>query len=230
MGCCSGGSWASSASRWIRRGRSFLALGRGASSGRGGRGRRSRRSASPVPSGAFPAGRGRVGRCRSRSSPSGRGRAGPAGLPPLGLAPSGRPPPGRPPDRSGRSGRSDRSGRTTDRPLGVQVRRPRSIGWVVSTASSPGDPTIGRRSGSRRSPLVGKTGFTVIPSMSISASARRTSPMPAPGGRSLPSSTPLGWRAPAARHVQLPSGRSLVSSTAIRGDTGCHATRLAMAS
>jgi hypothetical protein len=47
----------------------------------------------------------------------------------------------------------------------------------------------------------GKTDKIVIPSISTSASTRKTSPTLAVSERSFPSMTPLGFRAPAARHV-----------------------------
>jgi len=73
------------------------------------------------------------------------------------------------------------------------------------------------RSPSDRFDLGGMMAVTVIPSTSTSTSAFTTSPVLAPGCRRPPSRTPLGWRAPAARHVQDPSGRELVSSMSIRG-------------
>ncbi|MGO9581781.1 MAG: hypothetical protein ACLP36_03140 [Acidimicrobiales bacterium] len=47
----------------------------------------------------------------------------------------------------------------------------------------------------------GSTDRIVIPSISTSASTRKTSPTLALSERSLPSMTPLGCRAPAARQV-----------------------------
>jgi hypothetical protein len=47
----------------------------------------------------------------------------------------------------------------------------------------------------------GNTDKIVIPSISTSASTRKTSPTLAESERSFPSMTPLGWRAPAARQV-----------------------------
>jgi hypothetical protein len=64
------------------------------------------------------------------------------------------------------------------------------------------------------------TDTMVMPSISNSASARRTSPALAPPGSRPPSSTPRGSRAPAARHVQEPSGRALVNSISMRRATG----------
>lgn len=51
-------------------------------------------------------------------------------------------------------------------------------------------------------------------------SARSTSPTLVSAGRIEPANTPLGWRAPAARHVQVPSSRELVSSMSILRDIG----------
>jgi RNA polymerase sigma-70 factor (ECF subfamily) len=73
------------------------------------------------------------------------------------------------------------------------------------------------RSVSGRFVFVAWMAVTVMPSTSTCTSARMTSPTFDPSGSSEPSSVPLGWRAPAARHVQLPSGRELVSSISIRG-------------
>lgn len=190
MGCCSGGSEATSPSRWVRRARSFFGLGRDGTSGRGRRTGRSRLAPS---------------RLRSPSPDPGEG-------PPRGRA-------GASPRPAGVWRRGGRSA-----PLGPEPPRPpRSLAVEVTSGSSRPEPTISTRSGSRRAPLGGNTVVTVMPSMSTSASARTTSPTPTPGGRSFPSRTPLGWRAPAARQVHVPSVRSLVSSTAMRGDTGQHA-------
>jgi len=92
---------------------------------------------------------------------------------------------------------------------------------VVTGGSSRPEPTISIRSGSAFFFWVdGCVDRTVIPSMSISASARRTSPTLAPPGSTEPSSMPFGWRAPAARQVHVPSGRALVSSISMRGIAG----------
>ena len=91
---------------------------------------------------------------------------------------------------------------------------------VVTGGSSRPEPTISIRSGATFFWDTGCVDRTVIPSMSMSASARRTSPTLAPPGRTDPSSRPFGWRAPAARHVQVPSGRVLVSSISMRGIAG----------
>ena len=63
--------------------------------------------------------------------------------------------------------------------------------------------------------LGGVTDVIVMPSTSKSASAATTSPTLASGYSSEDATTPLGWRAPAARQVQVPSSRALVSSTSI---------------
>jgi hypothetical protein len=78
---------------------------------------------------------------------------------------------------------------------------------------------ISKRSGSDRFfSFGGSTDEMLMPSSSNSASARTTSPTLAPSYSTEASSTPFGWRAPAARHVQLPSSRTLVSSTSILWD------------
>jgi hypothetical protein len=66
----------------------------------------------------------------------------------------------------------------------------------------------------------GRTEMMVMPSISKSASARRTSPVLVPAGRSPLSSVPRGSLAPAARQVHEPSGRALVNSISIRRLTG----------
>lgn len=67
-------------------------------------------------------------------------------------------------------------------------------------------------------PLGSVTASTVMPSISLSVSARYTLPTVAPDGSNAPSSTPLGFSAPAARHVHVPSGRALVNSISILRD------------
>ena len=64
----------------------------------------------------------------------------------------------------------------------------------------------------------GTTPRIVIPSISTSASTRKTSPTFASSESTFASMTPFGWRAPAARHVKLPSPRTLVSSMSRRLD------------
>ncbi|HVF15065.1 MAG TPA: hypothetical protein VM942_10725 [Acidimicrobiales bacterium] len=91
---------------------------------------------------------------------------------------------------------------------------------VVTGGSSRPVPMISIRSGSAFFWVTVWADRTVIPSMSTSASARRTSPTLAPPGSTEPSSIPFGWRAPAARHVHVPSGRALVSSISMRGIAG----------
>ena len=59
---------------------------------------------------------------------------------------------------------------------------------------------------------------TRLPSRSVSISARKVSLTTAPLGTTSASTTPLGSRAPAARHVHVPSGRLLVSSISILRD------------
>ncbi len=91
---------------------------------------------------------------------------------------------------------------------------------VVTGGSSRPEPMISIRSGADFFWETGAVDRTVIPSMSMSASARRTSPTLAPPGSTAASSVPLGWRAPAARQVHVPSGRALVSSISMRGIAG----------
>jgi hypothetical protein len=59
---------------------------------------------------------------------------------------------------------------------------------------------------------------TSIPSNPVSTSARSTDPTSWFSGTNDPSTTPLGWRAPAARHVHDPSPLLLVNSISIRRD------------
>jgi len=64
----------------------------------------------------------------------------------------------------------------------------------------------------------GRTLMTSMPSMPTSISARTTPPTSTPPGTSDASTTPFGWRAPAALQVKFPSGARLVSSISIRRD------------
>jgi hypothetical protein len=91
---------------------------------------------------------------------------------------------------------------------------------VVTVGSSWPDPMISIRVGATFFWDTGLADRTVIPSMSMSASARRTSPTLAPPGSTDDSSVPLGCLAPAARQVQVPSGRALVNSISMRGIAG----------
>ena len=166
--------------------------------------------------------------------------------PRVGRSPSpGRRLPGRrgPPLPPGVSDRSGRSGRGAPRrlPLGRSLRSPRS------PRSSPSRSRSGRRvrlpepgaritetSGARRGvPMTSirpgafsgeRDGLTSasdrisIPSSPVSISARSTDPTAWLSGTNAASTTPLGWRAPAARHVHDPSPLLLVSSISIRRD------------
>jgi hypothetical protein len=73
--------------------------------------------------------------------------------------------------------------------------------------------------------LTGEVLSTVVPSNSVSTSARKTSPTLDSPGSTAASSTPFGTRAPAARQVHVPSGRALVNSISILRDIVRHATR-----
>lgn len=166
--------------------------------------------------------RGRSVRTRSGRgpSPSGRrrGRASELPAPPSRLGrPESRPEGGRPPARSWRGGRLSPPSRL--RSLGRRSERPTS--WVVTPGVSPrGGPMTSIRAGSERASVFGGITETMLmPSHSKSASAFSTSPVLAAGGSNDPSRTPLGSRAPAARHVHDPSGRALVSSISIRRGT-----------
>lgn len=126
---------------------------------------------------------GRTG--RSRRGPASAGAEGLAGPSRRGVEVSLR--------RGRRGGRSPAGDVPPPRPpLPLSPLGPLSLSVELTPGSSRPEPTISSRSGSRRSPLGGKIVVTVIPSMSTSASARTTSPTAQPGGRSLPSSTPLG--------------------------------------
>lgn len=198
------------ARRWARPARRRGALGRGGSLGVSlpVRGRRSR-----------------VGRPSRPSRPSRPGRPSPG--PPSGRRPFGRPsprpprPPG-PPGPSRRSGRSPRSLRLPDPP------RPFGARWEVTSASSAGGrATSSSRSGSWRVVRPGITWVISLPSNPVSISTLSTSPTVEPAGSVAASTTPLGWRAPAARQVKVRSSRALVSSMSIRRDIGMRPYRLA---
>ncbi len=220
---------------WKRRSRSprpgSARPGRSGRSGRPGRAGRSARSPRPGPPG--PAARGgrssrpkaplrpgrssrpvAPGRCGRPSRPSRPARSAPwpDGAP--ARSRSRRPSPGA---RRGRVGSSSRRGRLPD----------------ASDTDTPGagsrpDPMISMRAGLGLSAAAERAvaaDVTTMPSMSNSASARRTSPTPAPVGTTVPSTVPRGSRAPAARHVQVPSSRLLVSSISIlRAMAGDNAT------
>ena len=206
-GRCSSGRSASTAFRWERPGLRRFGFGRCGNSGgavklgrlrRSGRGPRSGRVLPPgrSPPGRSPPGRSPPGRSVRGGAPSRRGGA-----------PSrrGRRSPAGPSRRGGRSPRSPRSRfancwvtASNGLSLGIRSRRPdfSALSLFVDTAR------------------------IVMPSSSTSASALSTEPIFEPSGRSEPSSTPFGARAPAARHVHVPSGRALVSSISILRDIG----------
>jgi hypothetical protein len=71
----------------------------------------------------------------------------------------------------------------------------------VTAATGLEEPSSSMRSGGTAFSFGGKTARIVIPSISTSASTRRTSPTFALSETILPSMTPLGCRAPAARQV-----------------------------
>jgi hypothetical protein len=193
--------------RWARPGFNRLAFGRCGSSGgavklgrvrRSGRGPRSGRELPPgrVPAGRSPPARSPAARSACTAAPSRRGGRSPASR-------RGRRSPLGPSRRGGRSPRSPRS-----------LRSRLASCWVTPSNGL----SLGRRSNSpdfSAFSLLVVTERIVMPSSSTSESAFRTEPTLAPSGRSEPSSTPLGARAPAARHVHVPSGRALVSSISI---------------
>ena len=129
--------------------------------------------------------------------------------------------PSRPSRRSrprGRSlSRSRRSSRSRRRDFGARV--------VVTSGPSP-PPINSRRSEGAARTRGADTAMISRPSSPPSASALRTVPTDAVSGTRSPLTSPLGWRAPAARHVQVPSARWLVSSISSRRDTAHKATRL----
>ena len=111
--------------------------------------------------------------------------------------------------------------------------RPRSRSWrrdfrtsVVVTGGPSVPPINSRRSEGAARTRGADTATISRPSSPPSASALSTVPTEAVSGTRSPLTSPLGWRAPAARHVQVPSGRWLVSSISSRRDTAHKATRL----
>ena len=129
--------------------------------------------------------------------------------------------PGRRPDRDHPRGAG---GPRPDRPRGAAGRA-----WRRASGSRARTTSCRRAARCARAPCgrpwARSTEMMVMPSTSKSASARSTSPTLAPPGSRLPSSTPRGSRAPAARHVQVPSWRALVSSSSILRDMAGNGTR-----
>ena len=165
---------------------------------RSGRGPRSGRVLPPgrVPAGRSPVGRSPAGRSGRTAAPSRRGGRSPASR-------RGRRSPAGPSRRGPRSPRSPRSFRSRLASCWVTPSNGLSLGIRSSR------PDFSAFS------LLVDTDRIVMPSSSTSESAFSTEPILAPSGRSEPSSTPFGARAPAARHVHVPSGRALVSSISI---------------
>lgn len=130
------------------------------------------------------------------------------------------------PSRS-RSG-PPRRGRLPGAPAWVSASRRSPLGGRRPDAKVTDTPSAGRpepktsirctREGTwdAVAALGGKTAVTVMPSTPTSTSARSCRPTVPSAGTKLPATTPLGWRAPAARHVQVPSSRRLVSSMSMR--------------
>ena len=77
------------------------------------------------------------------------------------------------------------------------VRPPSETSTVVTAATGLDDPSSSMRPASAAFSFDGRTDRIVIPSISTSASTRKTSPTLALSERILPSMTPLGCRAPA---------------------------------
>ena len=82
------------------------------------------------------------------------------------------------------------------------------------------EPVISSRVTLRSRCLMTDTDTTVAPSMSISTSARKTSPTLLPAGNNSLAPTPLGAFAPAWRQVKEPSSRVLVTSMSNRRAMG----------
>ena len=173
------------------------------------------RDAGRDPGRVLPPGRSPPGRAPAVRSPAARSwtrRCAVAARWPIVASRRGRRSPAGPSRRGGRSPRSPRSPRS--------LRSRLASCWVT--------PSNGLSLGMRSSrpdfsafSLVVVTARIVMPSSSTSASAFSTEPILDPSaGSSEPSSTPLGARAPAARHVHVPSGRALVSSISILRDIG----------
>jgi hypothetical protein len=72
---------------------------------------------------------------------------------------------------------------------------------VVTPATGFEEPSISMRPEAEAFSLGGSTANIVMPSISTSASTRSTSPTLAVSERILPSMSPFGCRAPAARQV-----------------------------
>ena len=144
----------------------------------------------------------------------------------------------RSPSRSSRWSRSRRSRRSPSRRSRRSPRRGRSpsgerrssrrdfeTSAVVTSGPLP-PPISSRRSVGAARTRGANTAVISRPSSPPSASALSTLPTAAASGRRSPRTSPLGRRAPAARHVQVPSSRWLVSSISSRRDTAHKATRL----
>ena len=223
-GCWSSGRAASAAWRWTRFALRLGVLGRGFSDllpsfERLSADRRSRRSERCVlrslsPSGEScdreslldPSARRGLRFLRSRPSPSARSSR-------------------RPRLRRSESSRPSLRARPRSRSWSRSRRRDFRTSVVVTGGPSP-PPINSRRSEGAARTRGADTAMISRPSSPPSASALSTEPIAAVSGTRSPLTSPLGWRAPAARHVQVPSGRWLVSSISSRRDTAHKATRL----
>jgi len=178
---------------------------------------------SPSPGRRLPGRRGPV----LPPGPPGPPRPPPAAPPPGPEPPGpppGPPPPGPPPGRSPRC--PPRLGRRSSRSSPSSSRRrerlPDPGARITETSGARlGVPTTSIRPVVFSGEWVGLTAErakTSIPSSPWSTSARSTEPTSWSSGTNDPSTTPLGWRAPAARHVHDPSPLLLVNSISIRRD------------
>jgi hypothetical protein len=178
---------------------------------------------SPSPGRRLPGRRGPV----LPPGPPGPPRPPPAALPPgpePPAPPPGPPPPGPPPGRSPRC--PPRLGRRSSRSSPSSSRRrerlPDPGARITDTSGARlGVPTTSIRPvvfSGERAGLTAERAKTSIPSRPCSTSARSTEPTSWSSGTNDPSTTPLGWRAPAAPHVHDPSPLLLVNSISIRRD------------
>ena len=139
---------------------------------------------------------------------------GPAPGPPLWRSPRGPPRPGLRADRSSPSPSPSSSRRRVRFPdPGARMTETSGARRGVPTTSIRPVAFSGERAG-----LTAVSERISIPSRPVSISARNTDPTASFSGTRDASTTPLGWRAPAARHVQDPSPPLLVNSISIRRD------------
>jgi hypothetical protein len=146
----------------------------------------------------------------------------PPPAPPPGPEPPspGPPPPGRSPRWPPRLGR--RSSRSSPPSSRRRERLPDPGARITDTSGARfGVPRTSIRPvvfSGERTGLTAVSDKTSMPSKPCSISARSTEPTSWLSGTNDPSTTPLGWRAPAARHVHDPSPLLLVNSISIRRD------------